>query len=102
LYPVLCDGHFAEPRDACHRAAPGAVRFRGTPGASGIPLTVGAITFVITIIAAAAAWSARETETYRVHLNDLGNPKAMPVDKLEYDRMREQTMTGARVAKASA
>ena len=41
------------------------------PGSGNIPLTVGAITFGVTIIAAIAALSARET--YRVHLNDLGN-----------------------------
>ena len=60
------------------------------PGAANIPLTVGAITFGVTIIAALAAFSARET--YRLHLNDLGHPGTLPVPKPEYDRMREQTM----------
>jgi MFS family permease len=59
------------------------------PGSTGIPLTIGAITFAVTIIAAAAAWSARET--YRVHLNDLGDPAAVPVDPQEYERLRLQT-----------
>src|SRR4029450_7702485 len=44
------------------------------PGSSHIPLTVGAITFGVTVVAALAAWSARET--YRTHLNDLGDPNA--------------------------
>jgi MFS family permease len=57
------------------------------PGAVNIPLTVGTITLCVTAIAAVAAFSARET--YRVHLNDLGQPGAVPVSKQEYDRMRE-------------
>src|ERR1700686_2463643 len=69
------------------------------PGSANIPLTVGAITFGVTIIAAVAAWSARET--YRVHLNDLGDQGATAVDKQDYDRMRGQTLADARSAKAS-
>jgi MFS family permease len=68
------------------------------PGAPNIPLTIGAITFAVTLIAAAAAWSARET--YRIHLNDLGNPAAVPVDKEQYDRLREQAIADAALAKA--
>ena len=68
------------------------------PGATDIPMKIGSITLLITIVAAIAAWSARET--YRVHLNDLGKPNAEPVPKPEYDRMREQTITDARLAKA--
>ncbi len=56
------------------------------PGSTNVPLTVGAITLGVTIIAAGAAWSARET--YRIHLNDLGNPGAVPVGKPDYERMR--------------
>jgi MFS family permease len=63
------------------------------PGSSNIPLTIGAITFATTLIAAIAAFSARET--YRVHLNDLGDPKAMPVTKQDYDRMRASAVSGA-------
>jgi hypothetical protein len=55
---------------------------------------------LITIVSTIAAWSARET--YRVHLNDLGKPNAVPVPKPEYDRLREQTITEGRMAKASA
>jgi len=56
------------------------------PGSANIPLTIGAITFAITVIAAVAAWSARET--YRIQIKDLGQPNAVPVDKDVYDRMR--------------
>jgi MFS family permease len=56
------------------------------PGSADIPLKVGALAFGITIVAALAAFSARET--YRIHMNDLGNPDAVPVPKAEYDRMR--------------
>jgi MFS family permease len=70
------------------------------PGSTNIPFTIGSITFAITLIAAVAAWSARET--YRIHLNDLGDPKAVPVDKREYELMRAQTLADARLAKASA
>ena len=60
------------------------------PGSSNIPLTVGAITFGISVLAALAAWTARET--YRVHMNDLGKPDAVPVPKPEYDRLRAQAL----------
>jgi MFS family permease len=70
------------------------------PGATNIPMTIGAITFGITIVAAIAALSARET--YRIHLNDLGNPGAVPVPKQEYDQMRAQVLSDARLAKAAA
>jgi Na+/melibiose symporter-like transporter len=66
------------------------------PGSTGIPVTVGTITLVITALCALSAWSARET--YRVHLNDLGNPNAKPVPKDEYDRMRDQVMEASRAA----
>jgi hypothetical protein len=70
------------------------------PGAANIPLTIGAITFAVTVIAALAAWSARET--YRVHLNDLGDPNAVAVDKQDYDRLRAQTLADGRSARALA
>ena len=62
------------------------------PGSTGIPLKIGALAFGVTIIAALAALSARET--YRIHLNDLGNVGATPVNKAEYDRLRAQAATG--------
>jgi len=68
------------------------------PGSANIPLKIGAITLGVATIAAIAAFSARET--YRLRLNDLGNPDAVPLPKEEYDRMRAQSEpdTGARAA----
>ena len=63
------------------------------PGSSNIPLTIGALAFAVTLISAIAALSARET--YRIHLKDLGDPRAIPVDKRDYDRMRMQAASGA-------
>ena len=39
-------------------------------------------------------------ETYRIHMNDLGKKDAVPVPKEEYDRLREQSLVNARLAKA--
>jgi MFS family permease len=54
---------------------------------------VGSITFGLAIIAAIACFSARET--FRIHLNDLGDKNAVPIPKEEYDRIRK---TGVDVA----
>jgi MFS family permease len=70
------------------------------PGAADIPFTVGAITLGVTVVAALAALSARET--YRIRMEDLGNPKAIPVDTVEYQRLREQGVTEAVAGKAAA
>ena len=59
------------------------------PGSSDIPLKIGAITIVIACIASLSAWSARET--YRVRLDDLGQPGTVPVDKNEYERLRSES-----------
>jgi MFS family permease len=56
------------------------------PPGSNVPLIVGTCTFAIGIIAAVAAFSARET--YRVHLNDLGKKDAPEVPREEYERIR--------------
>ncbi len=58
------------------------------PGGSNVPLIVGSFTFGIGIIAAIAAFSARET--YRVHLDDLGRKDAPEVPKEEYERIRQE------------
>jgi MFS family permease len=68
------------------------------PGSNNIPLTIGSITFAVTIVAAAAAWSARET--FRIHLNDLGEAEATPVDKDVYDQIR--TSGEEKMARVSA
>ena len=64
------------------------------PGATDIPLKIGSLTLGIACIVAIAAWSSRET--YRTHLNDLGNPNAAPVPEAEYDRIREQSIAMAK------
>jgi hypothetical protein len=63
------------------------------PGSENIPFTIGALAFGITVISAIAAMSARET--YRVHVNDLGDPNAIPVDKRDYDRIRAEAVAKA-------
>ena len=40
-------------------------------------------------------------ETYRVHLNDLGDPSAKPVPKDEYDRLRQESLANGRLARAA-
>jgi MFS family permease len=66
------------------------------PGTVNVPLIVGSIAFAVTVIAAVAAWSARET--YRVHMHDLGNPGARPVPKDEYDRLRAAVLSQGQTA----
>jgi MFS family permease len=56
------------------------------PPGSNVPLIVGSFTFGCAIIAAVAAYSARET--FRIHLNDLGDRDATPVPVEEYERIR--------------
>ena len=63
------------------------------PGSTDVPLKIGALAFAITVISALAALSARET--YRVHLNDLGDSSAVPVSQGEYDRLRAQSIADA-------
>ncbi|MBS0345303.1 MAG: MHS family MFS transporter [Proteobacteria bacterium] len=64
------------------------------PGSVNIPVTVGSITLGITVIAAIAVWTARET--YRVRMHDLGNRDASPVPHAEYHELREQAFAEAR------
>jgi hypothetical protein len=66
------------------------------PGSNNIWLTVGSITFAVTVLAALACASARET--YRVHMNDLGDPDAKPVPKSDYEHLRALTLSQARLA----
>ncbi|MGF6414902.1 MFS transporter [Paraburkholderia sp. MM5482-R1] len=68
------------------------------PGSHNVPLTIGAITFAITIVCAIAAWSAREN--FRVRLGDLGEKNVVPLDKLSYDAMRAQSMADTKKAAA--
>lgn len=48
---------------------------------------------MVTMISAAAAYSARET--YRIPLSELGNANAQPLPAAEYLRLREGTGGGA-------
>ncbi|MDE1949249.1 MAG: hypothetical protein KGL43_04495 [Burkholderiales bacterium] len=48
---------------------------------------------------ALAAWNVREPCC--VHLNDLGNRNAAPVDKKVYDGMRGQLMAGTLVPRSA-
>jgi hypothetical protein len=64
------------------------------PGSTNIPLMVGSITFAVTVIAALAAWSARET--YRVQLKDLGDCNAIPVAKAQYQQLRLDAIAQAK------
>jgi hypothetical protein len=66
---------------------PAVFAFVAPPGANDIPLKVGAITFGVTVIAALAAMSARET--YRIRMEDLGDANAVPMPKEEYRRLRK-------------
>ncbi len=61
------------------------------PGATNVPVMVGSITFGVTIVAALAAWSARET--YRIPMSELGNPDARPVEGVTYERQRLQAIS---------
>jgi len=63
------------------------------PGSTDVPIKIGTITFGVTIVSAIAAWSARES--YRIRLNELGDPNAVPMPKSEYDLMRARSIAVA-------
>ncbi len=56
------------------------------PGTVNVPMIIGGITLVVTVVSALCTFGAKET--YRVHLNDLGKRNAVPVPRPEYDRLR--------------
>jgi MFS family permease len=60
------------------------------PPGSNVPVIVGSLTLGVTIIAAVAAFTARET--YRLRLEDLGNRDALPIPEIEYDRIRLEAL----------
>jgi len=74
------------------RALPTLFAIDSPPGSTNVPLTVGAITLAITAVAAIAAFPARET--YRLPVNDLGNPCAAPMEKPDYGRLRAASFAG--------
>ncbi|MEV5837324.1 MFS transporter [Nocardia sp. NPDC052112] len=60
------------------------------PPESNVPLIVGAFTFGCAVIAAVAAFSARET--FRIPLEDLGAPDAAPMSREDYSRLRAEAI----------
>ncbi|MBV8619406.1 MAG: MHS family MFS transporter [Curvibacter sp.] len=64
------------------------------PGSVGIPTTVGALALGVTVIAALAAWSARET--FRVPTKDLGKPELPPLSEADYQTLRGQALAEAK------
>lgn len=56
-------------------------------------LVVGTFTLALSVIAAIAAFTARETS--RIHMNDLGKKDAVPVPADEYARLRQEAMANA-------
>jgi MFS family permease len=66
------------------------------PGASHIPWTIGAITFGITLVAAIAALSARET--FRLQLQELDAHAAQLVDEQGHRHAHERAVTETRRA----
>ena len=73
-------------------ALPALFAYIAPPGSSGIPLTIGGFAFAVTLVSAAAALSTRET--FRLRLQDLGHRDAVPVDAVEYERLRTGAMSG--------
>jgi MFS family permease len=63
------------------------------PKSEHIVLKVGSITFACMLLVAISALCAREN--YRVRVEDLGDPNAVPVPKEEYDRLREKSIANA-------
>ncbi len=63
------------------------------PGTVNIPFIIGSITFAVTVIAAGAAFTARET--YRIKLSDLGARDATPIGEQQYEMLRAQAMRGS-------
>jgi MFS family permease len=70
------------------------------PGAEGIPVMIGSLTLLVCIVAAISAFTARET--YRIPMNDLGHPKAKPIEVRTYQQAREQTVADDRLNKLAA
>ncbi len=66
------------------------------PGSANIPMTVGCIALAITAIASIAAWTARENS--RIALEDLGNPKAVPMEESAYLAQRQKAIDSAKAA----
>ena len=59
------------------------------PGSDNIPLVVGGLAFFITCVCALAAYLA--PETHRLAMEDLGNPKAKPMEREAYEASRRES-----------
>jgi len=70
------------------------------PGSTNVPVVIGSLTLFVCALSASAAWFSRET--YRLRLDELGQPNAKEIDKSDYERIREQTLHGDKSAGASA
>jgi MFS family permease len=66
------------------------------PGSMNVPVIIGSITLAVTVIAAIAAWTAKET--HRIPLDDLGHHDAVPMAKSEYELLRTRTVDAERKA----
>ena len=62
------------------------------PGSANIPWVVGGFAFAVTAVAAVAALTTRET--FRLRLQDLGHRDARPIDRAEYERLRDSAVKG--------
>lgn len=60
------------------------------PTAENIPLIIGVFAFAVTCLSGLATFLSRET--YRIRMEDLGNPDAIPVPKEEYNKARNGTI----------
>jgi len=63
------------------------------PHSANIPIKVASICFGLCFLVAVSAWSGRET--YRLRVEDLGNPNAVPLPKEEYERLRAKSIADA-------
>jgi MFS family permease len=63
------------------------------PHSFNIPYKIASISFGLCVLVALAAWSCRET--YRLRVEDLGNPTAVPIPKEEYERLRAKSIADA-------
>jgi MFS family permease len=65
---------------------PAAFAALAPPGAHNVVGVVGSMAFGMTVVAALAAWSTRET--HRLRLQDLGDPRARPMPADGHERLR--------------
>lgn len=56
------------------------------PGSSNVPLTIGTLCLLITVVASIATW--KSPETFRIPLDRLGSPDAKPLSREEYEELR--------------